>query len=765
MRPSSSDTPMLDPSRPSSLTEFIGREQECAALLELLANPDIRLITLSGPGGIGKTRLALEAMNRLEAFRPGQISVISLAPVSNPELVPAVIAQALELAPSPDTSALNAIHAAIGNRRLLMVLDNCEHLPSVGPLLVALLHAHPGLTILATSRSRLNLTGEHIIPLGALGVEDARDLFVQRAAAKHAERRIVETWSISTIDAICARLDGMPLAIELAAARAIALGPAALLKNLSQPLAMLDHGPSDMPLRHQTMRDTIAWSYALLDDAHRQGFRRLSVFVGGFTLEAAQAVLGDGIDALDLVDFLVSHSLVVPVTGESGSLRFTMLESIRQYGVEMLASSGEEEAIQLARADWLIQQAEHAVPHFDTPEYRPYAAAIRDELDNIRSALPWLVARQDGLRANRLSGAVAPIWSIGMMMWLSNRTWQDQWEDGVRMLKQTLALQEGVPSSVLIAPLAGIVWLLGEIGDPDETRTYAQALLARSIECADIGGAFAAHMRLASAAWKSNDLAEARAEFSAARDVWPPTANIALCGAALDRGRMELEIGDVAEAEAAFRTALEHGRRAETLSMLGRAASFLGLALREQGKLHEAVTHECAALDFFDRCGEVARTQDCIRFFAELALQLHRANDAVNLIAYAATIPKYHASRTIDDALLTPYRSALPEPAFSEAWEVGAQFTFAEARRVAEQIAAPIQQRGEKRTLQHPPLSPREVEVVRLLIAGKTNRAIAERLRISESTVEKHIHHAMLRLDLGSRTALVAWAVRNGISA
>jgi DNA-binding CsgD family transcriptional regulator len=319
---------------------------------------------------------------------------------------------------------------------------------------------------------------------------------------------------------------------------------------------------------------------------------------------------------------------------------------------------------------------------------------------------------------------------------------------------------------VLIAPLSGIAWLLGEIGDPDDTRTYAQALLTRSVECADIGGAFTAHMRLACAAWKLNDLAQARAEFIAARDVWPPTANIALCGAALDRGRMELAIGDIAEAEAAFRAALEHGRRAGTLSMLGRAASFLGLVLHEQGKLHEAVTHACAALDFFDRCGEVARSQDCIRFFAELALRLHRAHDGVSLIAYAATIPKYHASRTIDDALLAPYRAALPDPAFSEAWAVGAQLTFAEARRVAEQIAATHQQPGAKATkaLQHPLLSPREVEVVRLLAAGKTNRAIAEGLLVSESTIEKHVHHAMTRLDLSSRTALVAWAVRNDIT-
>jgi predicted ATPase len=422
--------------RPANLpvqrTGFVGREKEVAAAQELLLRQDVRMVTVTGPGGIGKTRLAGQVASGMVEHFPGGIHFVPLASLNDPGLIASVIVQTLGIREAGGQSPLEILKANLQDSLcapMLLLLDNFEHLVPAAPTVAELLVAGPNLKILVTSRAALHVYGEHEFPVSPLALPDSRSkpsveilsqcpavaLFVQRAAAVKPDFEL-NPENASTVAEICARLDGLPLAIELAAARVKVLSPSLMLTRLASRLQLLTGGARDMPLRQQTLRAAIDWSYDLLTAAEQKLFRRLSVFVGGCTLEGAEAVCnakGDlDLDPLDGMASLLDKSLAQefePVQAES---RFVMLETIREYAQEKLEASGEMPLTKRAHAAYCLVLAEEEAIEQYGAEGMNWSERFAREHDNFRAGLEWLLETGDAEWGLRLGTALFRFWEI-----------------------------------------------------------------------------------------------------------------------------------------------------------------------------------------------------------------------------------------------------------------------------------------------------------------------------------------------------------------
>ena len=393
---------------PTATTLLIGRENELTALRALLRDPALRLVTLLGTPGIGKTRLSIETAYRLTRDFPGGVAFVALAPLSDPALVADAIALALGLEANGSTPVVERIRYFLSARRALLVLDNFEHLLAAAPLVGELLAAAPGLTVLATSREPLRVYGEYeyaVQPLDA--ATDAVTLFVERAQAVRRDFALTAE-NTAAVTAICHRLDGLPLAIELAAARMRLYTPHALLGRLSSRLSFLTGGARDASPRQQTLRAAIAWSYDLLTPDEQRMFARFSIFDGGASLEAFAAVCGAGLtlDPYDGLESLVSKSLIQQTTGTDGEPRFTMYEALIEFAAEQLAASGEAGAIQVVHARYFLELAAAYGDTFRTPNELWGLRGFETEYANIRAAWLFAAARPD----DELIGLAARQW-------------------------------------------------------------------------------------------------------------------------------------------------------------------------------------------------------------------------------------------------------------------------------------------------------------------------------------------------------------------
>jgi predicted ATPase/DNA-binding CsgD family transcriptional regulator len=394
---------------PAPVTSFVGRESQFAEVRQLLNSA--RLLTLTGPGGVGKTRLALQvAPAALDDFVDG-VYLIEFAPIRDQTLVASTIALAMSVTEVASEPLADTLKGFLQNKQIMLLLDNFEHLLEAAPLLSDMLEAAPGLKVLATSRENLSLYGEQVYPLPPLETVDAVELFYHRARAVKPDFDPNDR-NLSTVEQICSQLDGLPLAIELAAARVNLLPPQTLLQRLDERLDVLKGTVRDVPARHQTLRATLDWSYELLDPDEKKLFNRLGVFAGGCSLDAAETVCADelSIDLFDGLESLLNKSLLWQEQGVGGEPRFAMLETVREYAMERLAESGEASSARTKHAEYYVALAERAEPELWGLRAVLWLDNLEQELYNIRAALRWSLEGGDAVLGLRMSGALTWFW-------------------------------------------------------------------------------------------------------------------------------------------------------------------------------------------------------------------------------------------------------------------------------------------------------------------------------------------------------------------
>jgi predicted ATPase/class 3 adenylate cyclase/Tfp pilus assembly protein PilF len=461
---------------PLQPTPLIGREEEVAQVCDLLHSDETRLLTLTGPGGIGKTRLALQAAADLLDDFPDGTFFVALATLTEAEMFFSAVAETLGVRETGEQPLDEILKDYLRERRMLLVLDNFEQVLGATPTVTGLLAGAPGLTVLATSRTSLGLYGEHVFPVPPLSMPDLKfqpplerltqyeavRLFVERAQAVRPDFSITNE-SAPAVAEICVRLDGLPLAIELAAARITMLPPRAMLQRLGSRLKLLTGGARDLPERQRTLRATIEWSFALLEEGEQVLFARLAVFSGGRTLEAIEAICdpeGDLIVAtFEGVSSLLDKSLLRQEEGPNGEPRFVMLETVHEFAREKLQESAEAEEVKRVHAQFFLTLAEEAYPELRGPDQLEWLERLEAEHDNMRAALSWALERKEAEVALRLGGALSWFWSV-----------RGYHSEGRHWLEQALAIDGRGSPEVRAMALAGVGWLALQQGNLDRAQ-------------------------------------------------------------------------------------------------------------------------------------------------------------------------------------------------------------------------------------------------------------------------------------------------------
>jgi predicted ATPase/serine/threonine protein kinase/DNA-binding CsgD family transcriptional regulator len=526
------------PHLPIQPNPLIGREQEVAAIQRLLSRQEVRLLALTGPGGTGKTRLGLQVAAELSDRFPDGVYFVNLAPISDPALVVPTIAQTLGVKESAEQPLLDLLSAFLREKQLLLLLDNFEQVVSAAVQVAELLATCPKLKGIVTSRAVLHVRWEqefavpplsmpdpkHLPDLVTLSQYEAVALFIQRAQAARPEFQLTNA-NAAAVAEICVRLDGLPLAIELAAARIKVLSPQALLARLGQRLTVLTSGARDVPVRQQTLRNTITWSYDLLEAAEQQLFRRLSVFGGGWTLGAAEALyaaLDDGSNdgaggLLDRITSLLDNSLLYRMDSEGNEPRFAMLETLREYAFESLAASQELNAARQAHAAYYLRLVEAELER-EEGRQREKLELLEQEHDNLRAALRFTLeqaeAGRDSAMALHLGSVLTPFWLM-----------RGHWSEGRAFLERALTKREGVGGTVLAKALVATGKLAFQQGDYERAELLAEESLALFREIGDTRGSTPALEILGVLAWNRGKLSSAQALLQEALALYKQTSD------------------------------------------------------------------------------------------------------------------------------------------------------------------------------------------------------------------------------------------------
>ncbi len=592
-----------DDTLPLPLTPLVGRDEEVKAVCALLRRPEVRLVTLTGMGGIGKTRLALRVAAELSTdFRNG-VAFVSLAALQDSTLVIPTIIQSLGLKETEHWSPFDLLRLALNDKQQLLVLDNFERLVQAAPQIVNLLARCPQLKLLVTSRAVLQVQGEYEFQVPPLALPNREQmlacetlaeyaavaLFLQRAWAINPDFQLTDT-NAAAIASICLRLDGLPLAIELAAARIKLLSPQELLVRLEDPLAVLTGGPRDLPVRQQTLRNTLHWSYQLLSAWEQHLFRLLSVFVGGCTMEAAEAVSASQIAisqehrVLDGLASLISKSLTLTVQQEGEPSRLFLLETIREYGLECLKASGEMERVRAAHAEYYLRLAEEAEQHLSGREQACWLARLEREHSNLRAGLQWFLdqAEQGASRemALRLATALGESWLI-----------RGHGSYGRLALERALANSAGAGAPYLAKGFATAGLIARGQGDLGQAETWLKRSLALSRQLDDTRGRARTLRELGNVAMLRGENTRAHTLLEEGLTLFRELGDMqGINDAFLTRADVLLIQGEYSRASTLLEESLAFYRKAGPLAMVSQTLNLLASAAFYQGDGHRVYT-------------------------------------------------------------------------------------------------------------------------------------------------------------------------------
>jgi predicted ATPase/DNA-binding SARP family transcriptional activator len=656
---------------PTPLTSLVGRASELSELRRLVLRPDVRLVTLAGAGGSGKTRLALALAESCgEDFANGVVFV-EVSALDDPSLVLTVIASSVEVAETAGEPIGTTLARWLATRELLLVVDNLEHLVEAAPVLVELASQAPRLKLVVTSRRVLHVSGEHVFPVLPLAEDDAVELFVQRAGAQRPAFRLTPEVE-PAVREVCRRVDGLPLAIELAAARTRTLAPRALLDRLRARLTVLGSGPRDLPARQQTLRETLDWSANLLEDVERRALARLALFPAGATLAAAEAVCEAD---LDTVSALVDHSLVQRVERD-GEPRFGLLETVREYALERL-SPGDD--LGRRHAEWYLTLAEEAEPELTGEKQAEWFARLEAEHDNLRAAIAFLDAADDPELHLRLVIALTRFWYV--RGYLSEARCE---------LDRALVEEHGQPPNLrrrALTAASAVALLQGDYAGATE-------LSERGLEAARTIGeplyVANALSNLGAIVLAAGDHGRAATLLEEAVPLAREAGDTRIAALAINNlGDLALTVGDYERAEPLFEESLALLRERGDTANIARALFNLGAVALKLGQLDDARNKLHESLELCDVAGDKEDLAWCLEGVAALAAAEAEGERAALLLGAAtATLEAMGAAlkpfeRQLHDGTEEAARALCGAEAFEAARGRGASLPLEEARRLA----------------------------------------------------------------------------------
>ena len=716
---------------PIQLTSFVGREKELGELKKLIKST--RLVTLTGAGGSGKSRLALQVAAELIRHFHNGVFFVALAPITDPGLVASTIAQALGLTESAGRSILEGLKDYLQSKSLLLLLDNFEQVISAAPLVAELLAACSELKILVTSREGLRIKGEREYSLPPLSLPDlaqlppfealsryaAVELFIQRAQAVKPDFDITSD-TAQAVAEICYQLDGLPLAIELAAARIKVLPPQVIRARLEHRLEFLTGGARDLPARQQALRSAIAWSYDLLDEKEQELFRRLSVFVDGCTVDAVEAVTGNHPERIFLLDelgSLVDKSLLREVEDINGAPRFVMLETLREFGLEQLEASGEQETVRGRHADFFLRLAEAAEASLESKEQVQWMERIGQEHDNLRSALEWSkMALGSGEICLRLAGALGHFWEVRgnfsegrerLSAILSMQIAQGQTASRAKLLARAAELayrQSDYPATHLLAQESleiyrkigdkqGIASMLIKSGNAATERgsyTIASRFLEEALEIwreqKDKHGTARALISLGFSALRSGETELANARLEEALSISHELGDARSMGFELSGlGEVALRQRDYDRATQLMEQSLELRRQLGNKWGVGVSLGMLGWVAMRKRDWERAIARLGESLEVRQEIGDKGGCAWCLERLAGVAMAQGQMEKAVRLFG-AATVLRSSIGSVIDPAdqdrykkNLNSLRVKLGKQRFKATWDEGRAMSMEQA--------------------------------------------------------------------------------------